>query len=188
MPILSFLTSIYILMMEVNPQCDRVTFHPSSPVTVSTFRSVQSICRQIGSDGRGGGMDRDADSHGEEEQGRNKKGEPRRLLSDKKVHATERRGERNGGGVLTHLHWLCIYIFLTPHHLRWCCGPWATWGPVVKLFTRLTSSFPFEGAACGPAPLMPDTDFPPAAHPCPSRQLSPPLATTISATAGRGAE
>lgn len=56
-------------------------------------------------------MDWDADRHGEEEQGRNKKREARGLLSDKKAHATERRGERNGAGILTHFY--LLYLFLT---------------------------------------------------------------------------
>lgn len=79
---------------------------------------------------------------------------------------------------------VCVFF---PHHLMCHCGPWATQEPVVKLFTRLTSSFPFEEPTHGPAPLMSDTDFPPAAHPCLSLELSPPLATMISATAGCGA-
>ncbi len=56
-------------------------------------------------------MDRDADRHGEEERGRNKKRKASGLLSDKKVHATWRRGERNGAGILTHFY--LLYLFLT---------------------------------------------------------------------------
>lgn len=92
-------------MMEVNPLFDHVTFHPSLPVTVGMFRSVHPICHQTWSDEREGVMDTDADRHGEEEQGWNKKGEAGGLLS-KREHMLHRRGERNGTGILTHLHLL----------------------------------------------------------------------------------
>lgn len=108
MPILSFLADIHLHPNDGGKSpvrsCDL------SPLLASHCEHVQVCAANLPPDtewweGRG------ADRHGEEEQGRNKKGEPRGLLSDKTVHATERRGERNGGGVLTHLHLLYIYYF-----------------------------------------------------------------------------
>lgn len=105
-------TSVYTLLIEVNPLCGHVTFHPFLLGTASLFRSVQLTCHQTGQEERGGAVDGDADRHGEKAQGRNRRREAAGLLSDKKAHATERWGERNRAGVFTHLHSLYSFIYI----------------------------------------------------------------------------
>lgn len=123
--------------------------------------------------------------NGGEVQVRNKKRKATGLLSDKRVHTAEMRWKKRRIGILPTF---LLFFFWPAHNLMCYCGPWATQGPVVKLFTRLNGSFPFEGIACSPAPHMPDTDFSPAVHPCLCLQLSRHLTTMFSATAGCGAE
>lgn len=51
----------------------------------------------------------------------------------------------------SHISISFFFFFWPPHHLMCCCSPWATRGPAAKLFTRLTSSFPFEGNRLWPS-------------------------------------
>lgn len=183
------LTSIYILMMEVNPLCDHVTFHPSLPVTVGMFRSVQPICHQTWSDEREGVMDTDADRHGEEEQGWNKKGEAGGLLS-KREHMLHRDEVREMELESSHISSCCIILCFDLLSI-WCVAAaprlhgdqwwWSCFldSPAHFLWRELLVARPLSCLIPISLLLLTLVRF------CSS---SPPLTTMISATAGCGAE